>query len=141
MSATLKLDARLAITDSIHAFFHLVDSGRASQTVRLFTSNAKLTFGPGSPQPGTIEGSAIAQTMMAREELKTAFTRHCISNIFLTAAGEDVAAHYLMVIYRSDDDSRSSAPAFVADVDEVWVLENGEWKIGLRTLTPTFFRG
>lgn len=141
MAHALDIECRFAIVDTIHTFFHLVDSGQASRTADLFTSDAKLVFGPGSPQPGTIEGSAIANAMTARENLKTAFTRHCICNIVLAPASDGcVTARYLMILFRSDDETRPSTPAFVADVDEIWRRDDGVWKIAQRTLSPTFFR-
>jgi ketosteroid isomerase-like protein len=139
----ISVENRLAISDAIHTFFHLVDSGHAAQTVKLFAPDAKLTFGPGSPQPGTIEGDSIAAAMIAREALKTAFTRHLVSNIIFDAdaAMDEPTVTYLLTLFRSDDDTRSSVPAFVADVAETWRCADGRWQIAERTILPAFFRG
>jgi hypothetical protein len=139
----ISIENRLAISDAIHTFFHLVDSGRAAQTVKFFASDAQLTFGPGSPQPGTIEGESIAAAMIAREALKSAFTRHVVSNILFDAdATADLpTVSYLLTLFRSDDDTRSSIPAFVADVAETWRFTEGQWQIAERTILPAFFRG
>jgi hypothetical protein len=140
--SSLDTDARQEIADTIHGFYYLVDHGEAAKTADLFTVDAQLIFGPGSPKPGMIEGVAIADAMKARENLKLAFTRHCICNIVLANAPDDqVSAQYMMILFRSDDETRSSAPAFVADVTEVWRNENACWKIAQRTITPTFFKG
>ncbi len=68
-SAFDTLAVRLSVMDGIHHFFDLVDTGRASATVALFHPDATLTFGPGSPQPGTIAGPSIKSAMEARENL------------------------------------------------------------------------
>lgn len=137
----VELATRLAISDGIHQFYHLIDTGRAASTIGLFTADARLTFGPGSPQPGTIEGEAIAKSMEAREKLTSAFTRHSITNIVLEPRSSDaIAAHYLMVLFRSDDETRSSIPAFVADVEELWQFGDDGWKIAHRLIMPAFFR-
>jgi SnoaL-like domain len=137
----ISLDDRTAVTDAIYAFYYLVDSGQASRTADLFTEDAQLTFGPGSPQPGTIMGPAIRDAMIAREALKSAFTRHAVNNIRFAAARDDVAVDYLLTLYRSDDETRSSVPAFVADVAEVWRRTGGNWRMTERAILPTFTRG
>lgn len=139
IAATDPLAVRLSISDGIHRFFDLVDSGRAGATAALFHSDASLTFGPGSPQPGTITGPAIKEAMEARERLTTAFTRHFIGNVIfdrLSAAEADV--RYQMILFRSDNDKRLASPRFVADVSEKWVNRDGEFKIMCRTVLPTF---
>ena len=139
-SMKIDLETRQQVVDSIHRFYALVDGGRAAITADLFTSDATMTFGPGSPQPGTIEGPAIRASMEARQKLP-AFTRHSVSNIALEGeAGGAVAARYLLILFRSDDDSRSSHPAVVADVEESWVAGDGVWKMSKRVVTPTFSR-
>jgi ketosteroid isomerase-like protein len=135
------LDDRTAIADAIHRYFHLVDSGQASHTAALFTADASLTFGPGSPQPGTITGAAIAAAMVAREAQTSAFTRHIVTNLSFAPAADGVATSYLLTLYRSDDHTRSSVPAFIADVAETWTSAAGEWQMTMRTITPAFMRG
>jgi len=140
-SAFDALTVRFSVTDGIHQFFDLVDNGRASAAGNLFHSDATLTFGPGSPQPGTISGEDIKQAMQARENLKSAFTRHFIGNIIfdrISPAGADV--RYQMILFRSDDESRPAMPAFVADVAEKWVMDESGTKIMTRTILPTFAR-
>lgn len=138
---SVTVDVRQAIADRIHLFFNLVDHGRAGTTADLFTENARLTFGPGSPKPGTIEGTAIREAMAAREKQTGAFTRHVVANIIYAAASDGaVSVTYILTLFRSDDDTRSSLPAFVADVAETWVDRGLEWKLAERTISPTFSR-
>lgn len=135
------IEDRLAITDGVNRFFRLVDTGHAAQTAALFTRDATLTFGPGSPNPGTISGEAIAAAMKAREAQTSAFTRHAVTNVAVTGSdGPDAQVSYLLTLYRSDDETRSSVPAFVADVEETWAREDGEWRIAARTILPAFAR-
>lgn len=135
------IEVRQAITDGIHLFFNLVDHGKAGGTADLFTEDARLTFGPGSPKPGTIEGPAIREAMAAREQQTNAFTRHIVTNIIFGLAEDGaVSATYILTLFRSDDESRSSLPAFVADVAEIWVQRARDWKLAERTISPTFSR-
>lgn len=134
-------EIRQAITDGIHLFFNLVDHGKAASTVSLFTDDASLTFGPGSPKPGTIVGPAIREAMAAREQQTSAFTRHVVTNIIFAPANDgSVSANYILTLFRSDDETRSSVPAFVADVAETWVANGPDWKLAQRTISPTFAR-
>jgi ketosteroid isomerase-like protein len=140
-SSKVSSDVRQEIADRIHLFFRLVDTGKAASTAALFTDDAKLTFGPGSPNPGTIEGGAIHDAMAARERQTSAFTRHVVTNIIYGADGDDaVSVDYALILFRSDDETRASLPAFVADVAESWRLRAGEWKLAQRTISPTFSR-
>jgi ketosteroid isomerase-like protein len=143
MNAVLALsqEDRFSVVDIIHKFYLLVDSGRASETASLFTADAELTFGPGSPKPGTINGEEIAAAMRDRERLADVTTRHVISNIALSSGEEArIGAHYLITLFRADGGPRTTLPAFVADVDEAFLNTPEGWKIAERTITPVFFR-
>jgi hypothetical protein len=141
VALTLSPEDRFAVFDVIHKFYLLVDSGRASETAALFAAEATLTFGPGSPKPGTISGGAIAAAMRDRQGLTDVTTRHVISNIALNSASETkVCVHYLMTLFRADGGPRTTFPAFVADVDETFLQMPGGWKIAERTVMPVFFR-
>jgi SnoaL-like domain len=131
---------RIAISDAITLFYRLVDNGRASQTADMFTDDARLTFGPGSPKPGTISGPDIRDAMIAREALVSAFTRHTVANIAFGEVGSSISADYILTLYRSDDETRSSVPAFVADVAEIWHPHDNGWRISERIILPTFSR-
>jgi hypothetical protein len=137
----LSAEDRFSVVDIIHQFYLLVDSGRAGETAALFTADAALTFGPGSPKPGTISGGAIAGAMRDRQSLTNVTTRHIISNIVLNSSDKTrISAHYLMTLFRADSGPRTTLPAFVADVDEIFLQTPDGWKIAERTITPVFFR-
>lgn len=137
----LSLEDRQAITDVMHQFYWLVDQGRAAETAALFTATARLTFGPGAPKPGTIEGDAIPPAMAARQAQTNVTTRHVLSNIRLTPRADGaVEAYSLLTLFRSDDESRNSFPASVADIEEVFVRQADGWRVQERTILPIFNR-
>ena len=137
----VSIDDRLTITDLIHRFYWLVDHDQAEQTAELFTKTARLTFGPGAPKPGTIEGADIAAAMAARGRQTEVTTRHVLSNISLTARPDgSVAASSLLTLFRSESASRDSSPASIADIEEIFVRIAGEWFIQDRTVLPIFVR-
>ena len=137
----ISADDRQAIVDLIHRYFWLVDHGLADQTAACFTATAKLTFGPGAPKPGTIEGSAIGAAMVARSKQIEVTTRHVVSNIALAVIdGSRVRAYSLLTLFRSADASRDTYPASVADVDDIVVRDADTWRIQERTISPIFNR-
>jgi hypothetical protein len=140
ISTSLSVDDRLAIMELIHRFFWLVDHGRADETAGLFTKTARLTFGPGAPKPGTIEGPQIASAMATRAQQVEVTTRHALSNIRLTPRADgSVGAYSLLTLFRSDSAARDSYPASVADIEEIFVRDEGGWFIQERTILPIFF--
>lgn len=135
------VEDRQLIIDVLHRFFWLVDHGRADETADLFTEDATLTFGPGSPKPGTIEGAAIRPAMAARAAQTAVTTRHVLSNVALNP-GEDgsVAVYSLLTLFRAEDSSLDITPASVADIDEIYIREGTAWKIRSRVISPIFNR-
>lgn len=140
-SPGLSFDDRQAITDVILRFYWLVDHGRAAETAALFTATGKITFGPGSPKPGVVEGAAIPPAMKARAEQTHVTTRHVLSNVALTARPDGTVESYsLLTLFRSDTQTLDSLPASVADINETFVRDKGVWRIQERTITPIFNR-
>jgi hypothetical protein len=143
MKDAVKLSAedQFSLLDLIHQFYRLVDSGRASETAGFFSADGSLTFGVGSPKPGTIRGAEIALAMRDRERLADVTTRHVISNVvFAQESDGKISAHYLMTLFRADTGPRTTVPAFVADIDEMFVRTNDGFRISARTVTPVFSR-
>ena len=133
----------LAISSCSAEFGYLVDHGRAAECVELFTEDARLITGPGSPRPGTLNGIAsIRAFLVARQAQTHVTTRHVATNFRVEATGTDSATlTSLMTVYRSDDSDRRPSIAVLADVKEKLVrLPSGEWKIAERTSTPIFVR-
>lgn len=140
MAALAQAD-RDAITDLVHQFFWLVDHGRADETGALFAPTAALTFAPGSPKPGTLEGPAIAEAMKARAAQREITTRHVLSNITLTPRPDgQVEGYLLLTLFRASAANPPPDPAAVADIEDVYVKTAEGWRIARRVITPIFSR-
>ena len=132
---------RQQIFDIILRYFWLVDHGRADETASFFAEDAQLTFGPGAPKPGTIEGAAIPIAMRARAKQTEVTTRHILTNIVLTVRDADtVDAYALVTLFRSNDAHRGTVPALVADIEDVFVRCGDSWQILRRRILPVFSR-
>lgn len=137
---------RTEIEDLLKKFYRLVDMGKANETPALFTSDARLTFGAGAPQPGTIEGPGIAKSMQARAQLQNVVTRHVLTNFAFEPLGYDrVSVYTLLTLYRHDGPLAQGAlppttPASVADVHEIVLRTEHGWRIHERTIEPIFNR-
>jgi ketosteroid isomerase-like protein len=137
----LAIDDRLAAGDVVRRFFWLVDHGRAAETAALFARDATLTFGPGSPKPGTIDGADIAPAMAARQAQSNVTTRHVLTETQVVGnADGSIEMSSLLTLFRSDDEQRDSYPVSVADIEDVLVRENGAWRIKTRNISPVFNR-
>lgn len=139
--ADLDLETRFAAIDLVQSFFRLVDDGRATETADLFTPDGSITFGPGAPNQGTISGDTIRSAMAARQAQAHVTTRHVLSNFLVTPEADGaLAVRSLLTLYRSDDESRPSTVASVADVNDRLVASGPGWKIASRTVLPVFNR-
>lgn len=134
----LELSDRIAIEQSICRYFHLVDMGRASEAAAFFTAAGRMTFAPGSPKPGTIEGAAIPAAMAARQAQTDVVTRHAVTNIALDPRDDgSVRAYGLLTLYRRETASDATI-CTVADVEDIYVRDQGAWRISERLITPIF---
>lgn len=138
---SLSVDDRLAAIDLVNRFFFLVDKGRAAETAALFAADGSLTFGPGSPKPGTVAGGDIPAAMTARQAQTHVTTRHVLSNQAVTPLDDGTIAVYsLLTLFRSEDETRDSYPASIADIDDILVRVGADWRIKARTVSPVFNR-
>lgn len=132
--------SRTEITDTIHKYFWLVDHGRASKAIDLFTETASMTFGPGSARPGTISGPDLRKALTAQDSLVGTVMRHVVSNILFTGeSGAQVTLSALLTLYKGSGDSRDTRPEFVADLEDSFVLKD-RWLIDRRVVTPIFVK-
>ena len=141
-NSTPPIEDRLAAGDVVRRFFWLVDHGRAAETAALFARDGRLTFGPGSPKPGTVAGADLAPAMAARQAQEHVTTRHVLTETQV-AANDDgsMTISSLLTLFRSEDAGRDSYPMSVADIEDVLVREDGAWRIRTRTISPVFSRG
>ena len=139
--STLTIEDRLAAGDVVRRFFWLVDHGRAAETAALFARDGSLTFGPGSPKPGTIAGADIAPAMAARQAQLNVTTRHVLTEAHVAGKADgSIAVSSLLTLFRSEDEGRDSYPVSVADIEDVLVREDDAWRIRTRTISPVFNR-
>lgn len=133
---------RHAITDLMHRFYRLVDHGRAAEIAGLFTADARMVMGAGTPKPMVVEGDAIRAWAIDRGAMTQVTTRHVVSNMALEARGDgSVAVSSLVTLFRADGDVPRTTPAsLVADIDEVFVRAGDGWRIHERIVTPIFTR-
>jgi ketosteroid isomerase-like protein len=134
-------ETALAISACIIEFAYLVDHGHATACETLFTEDAQLTFGPGTPKPGTLAGiAAIRAFLGAREAQAHVTTRHTMGNIRLhqRESGE-VEAQSVLTLFRSETAVKPPTVTFIADIDELYTKQpSGEWRIKERLITPVF---
>lgn len=137
--ASIALLASLSATSS--EFGYLVDHGRATECAELFTTDARLIFGPGTPKPGTLAGlEAIRTFLSARQAMTHVTTRHIATNFRLSYDGGDTATlESLLTVFRSDDSTREPVVSTVSDIREVFTrTDNNTWKITERRTSPVF---
>ena len=133
----------LAISLVSADFGYLVDHGRATECAGLFTADAKLIFGPGSPKPGTLDGiEAIRAFLVARQAQTHVTTRHIATNFRMHQSAPDVTeVESLLQVFRSDDESRLPVIGSVSEVLETYSRSHsGQWLIQQRTTTPIFVK-
>ncbi len=138
---TITPEDALAISAISAEFGYLVDHGRATECEALFLEEAKLSFGPGSPKPGTLAGvAAIRAFLVARQSQTHLTTRHQATNFRLQMQQDGrVNVQSLLTVFRSDDHTRQPLVAIVADVEELFAHNaQGEWRIEERLTTPIF---
>jgi len=141
-TASLNIEDMLAITESINRYFNLVDTGRAAEVYSLFCENGALTFGAGAPKPGTLSGDNLKASLEARQQQTGVITRHAVSNIQFSAQAEGrISVYSLLTLYRAEPGATPDTyPASVADIEDIFVNENGTWKILQRLISPVFNR-
>jgi len=139
---SLDIEDMLAITQTIHHYFKLVDTGRAADVYSLFCENGALTFGAGAPKPGTLSGDNLKASLEARQQQTGVITRHVVSNIQFSAQAEGrISVYSLLTLYRAESGAAPDTyPASVADIEDVFTNENGVWKILQRLISPVFNR-
>lgn len=125
-----------AIRALIVEFHHLVDRGRASEAAWLFTPEAQMIFGPGTPNPGTIDGiGAITAWLEARQQAPIV-TRHLLGPTrFEPRADGSVATATLVTLFKAPSDT-PNVPAALADLEEVFVRTADGWRQQVREVRP-----
>jgi hypothetical protein len=125
-----------AVRNLTARFHYLIDHGQASDCLALCAPNAKFVFGPGSPNPGTIEGlDAIGVFLKARQAAPIK-TRHNLGLSLLRPRGADtIVVSTLLTLYRSPGET-PLVPAALADLDETYVRTDQGWRLLVREVRP-----
>jgi hypothetical protein len=115
------ITVRAACTDLIHAFAHLIDNGRAIETVDLFAEIGSL----GSSR-GTNKGKeALRAVMEQRQAMSERRTCHVVSNIVFTSLESDSPkASSVLTLYLLGENS-SAAPRAISRFDDEFVRSSG----------------
>lgn len=138
---SISQEERVFVLDALHQFYQTVDNGHAEKTVDMFAPDARVVFGPGTPNPGTVEGEAVRAAMVARGAQKHVTTRHVLANTILSRNPDGaITASSILTLYRSDNGVGEPAPLFVCDVAETFVQIDGAWKIRERNIMPIFLK-
>jgi hypothetical protein len=126
-----------AIRRLIADFHLLIDHGRARECIDFFAPGARLVFGPGSPNPGEIEGlDAILDFLTARQAAPVT-TRHLLGAARIAANRDGTASSSsLLLLFKAPGTADPLVPAAVADLDESYVRTPDGWKLSVRQVRP-----
>lgn len=133
-------EALTSIAAEIQRFYLLVDHGHYEDAASLFIEGGELVFGPGSPKPGTLKGSAIEAALVARRTNGHPVGRHVSSNLLIEPAAEGFDARSVLVIYRLDEKDVASL-FLLADVAQSWIEKEGKWKMVRMEILPVSGNG
>jgi hypothetical protein len=137
MSASLSeselLAARTACEELFLDFHRLIDQGRATQALALFTDVPVPRFEVrGEVHLGT---EALAAFLAARERNTTRQTRHLASNFRFELVSDDEAhaTANLSLFHRGGEGGKDLIMEAIVDCELVFVrIETGEWRVSSR---------
>lgn len=131
MTGVDALHAQAMCEDVFHAFHSLIDEGRASEAITLFTEDGTLEV-----RGRRYEGrDAILGFLAEREARADRRTRHAGTNFRFRPKGADRAdAVALLIVFAVDDRSPPpSAPEAVSDCEMTFRRDdNGRWRMSSR---------
>ena len=126
--------ARLACLDVAYSAFALVDFGRASAALDLYSKNIVMDI-----EGERLDRKAREERSRKREADKSRKTRHVVSNFLFRQVDERTAYALSLVTIFFEDASgvRGATPAVVADcADRYERSADGKWRIAYRYLQP-----
>lgn len=80
-------DDAVAIGRLVAEFHYLIDQGQASECLALLAEDARLVFGPGSPNPGEIAGREAIEAFLTARQSAPVTTRHLLGQTRLAVLG------------------------------------------------------
>lgn len=127
------LTARIACEELFLDFHCLIDQGKATQALALFTDAPEPRFEVrGDVHSGK---EALAAFLNAREQNTTRRTRHLASNFRFELVSDDEAraTAALTLFHRGGEDGTELIMEAIVDCELAYVrLETGEWRVSFR---------
>jgi hypothetical protein len=126
------IDHSTTISQRVYEQFGLVDQRETEASLELCSAGFTL-----SASGKTFDRAQWEQTMVGRK-VAPYDTRHVINNMRVVSTTDDeVVVHYIGVVHRLDHGTEVPS-ILVVDVDDRWVLEDGDWKVAQRNLAVVF---
>jgi hypothetical protein len=136
MGTSVSLEVRQQVEELNYEFAHRVDFGPAETTADLFVQDGWYAWG----EKRSVGREAIREAYRQRAARGVRTARHLSTNLQLTQVNEqEVRGQSIMLIFAEDGPPPHPAmPLLVADVEDVYVRENGRWLFRSRRLTDVF---
>jgi hypothetical protein len=130
------VEVRIALEELNHEFAYRVDFGPAETAADLFIEDGWYAWG--DKRSNGREAIREAYRQRAARGVRTA--RHLCTNLRISMLSENEAnGKSIWLIFAEDGPPpHPPVPLLVADVDDVYVRENGRWLIRSRRLTDVF---
>ncbi len=130
------IEVRIAIEDLVHEFAHRVDFGPAETTADLFVEDGWYAWG----EKRSVGREAIRDAYRQRAARGVRTARHLCTNLRISMLSDNEAeGRSIWLIFAEDGPPpHPAAPLLVADVEDVYVRENGRWLFRWRQLTDVF---
>jgi len=118
----------------------LIDLGRSDEIVDIIGKDCSLEFGEGSPSPGIMSGfEAVSKFFIDRANNSQLKTRHIVTNLNISELDDNrIKSKYIYSVYRGEAGCNSPESLVVADVIDLYLIEEGSLKLSQRKVTPSF---
>ena len=136
MPGAVPLEVRTALYELVTEFAYLVDFGPVETIADLFASDGWYGWG----EKRSVGRDAIRETYRQRAARGFRTSRHLNTNLRLSMVTENEAqGQSIWLIFAEDGPPPHPAvPLLVADVDDVYVRQEGRWLFRSRQLTDVF---
>ena len=136
MRAAVPLDVRIALHELVNEFAYLVDFGPSETIADLFVEDGWYGWG----DKRSVGREAIRDTYRQRAARGLRTSRHLNTNLRLSMASDNEAhGQSIWLIFAEDGPPPHPAvPLLVADVNDVYVHQDGRWLFRSRQLADVF---
>ena len=135
-AGAVPIEVRIALEDLVHEFAYRVDFGPAATIADLFSADGWYEW-RGKRSVGR---DAIRETYRARAARGIRTARHLCTNLRLSLVSDNHArGQSIWLIFAEDGPPPHPAvPLLVADVNDAYVREDGQWLFESRQLEDVF---